>query len=205
MKYERGAGEVSCRGSGGVPQFSLFPQDWGIQGVDTWLQRWLRETKGGSMAFTTGVERFRESVRKMPKLLRSLEESEAIEIAEVTSTIPKSGVYVFYENSRPIYVGRSNNMRTRLRQHGRESSGHNQATFAFMLAKEQMKVDKKASITRGQLEQAPGFKKAFYEARRRVREMKIRFIPIDDQIDQALFEIYAALALGTPYNDFGTH
>ena len=157
------------------------------------------------MPFTRGVERFREAVRRMPKLLRSLEESETIEISNVTGTIPKSGVYVFYENDKPIYVGRSNNMRTRLRQHGRESSGHNQATFAFILAKEQMKVDKKASTTREQLEKAPGFEEAFYEARRRVREMKIRFIPIGDQIDQALFEIYAALALRTPYNDFGTH
>ena len=59
--------------------------------------------------------------------------------------------------------------------------------------------------TRKELEQALGFKQAFYEARRRVREMKIRVVQIDDQVTQALFEIYAALALEAPYNAFNTH
>ena len=35
--------------------------------------------------------------------------------------------------------------------------------------------------------------------------MKIRVVQIDDQVTQALFEIYAALALETKYNDFRTH
>jgi hypothetical protein len=152
-----------------------------------------------------GIDRFNEFVQRMPELLRSLEESEAFEVANMTGAIPKSGVYVFYENDRPMYVGRSNSMRSRILRHGRQSSGHNQATFAFILAKEQMKVDKKTSTTREELERAPGFDQAFFEARQRVREMRIRVIPIDDQIVQALFEIYAALALKTPYNDFGTH
>lgn len=154
---------------------------------------------------TGGGDSFNKFIQRMPELLQSLEESEAFEITNITQIIPKSGVYVFYENNRPMYVGRSNNMRSRLLQHGRESSRHNQATFAFILAKEQMKVDKKASVTREKLESAPEFEQAFYEARQRVRGMKIRLIGIDDQITQALFEIYAALALDTPYNDFGTH
>jgi len=154
---------------------------------------------------TGGGDSFNKFIQRMPELLQSLEESEAFEITNITQIIPKSGVYVFYENNRPMYVGRSNNMRSRLLQHGRESSGHNQATFAFILAKEQMNVDKKGPITRKELESASGFKQSFYEARHRVRGMKIRLIGIDDQITQALFEIYAALALDTPYNDFGTH
>jgi hypothetical protein len=152
-----------------------------------------------------GMDRFNEFVQRLPRLLRSLEESETFEAAKMPKIVPKSGVYVFYENGRPMYVGRSNSMRSRILRHGRQSSGHNQATFAFILAKEQMKVGRKASITRGELERAPGFEQAFFEARQRVREMRIRVIPIDDQILQALFEIYAALVLKTPYNDFGTH
>ena len=31
--------ETSCRGSGGVPQFSpLFPQEWGVKGVEDVLR-----------------------------------------------------------------------------------------------------------------------------------------------------------------------
>ena len=158
---------------------------------------------------TRGSDRFNKFIQIMPELLQSLKKSEAFEITDRTQTIPKSGVYVFYENNKPIYVGRSNNVKGRLLQHGRESSGHNQATFAFILAKEQMKVDKeahkKAQITRKELEGAPGFEQEFSEQRIRVRKMKIRLIEIDDQTTQALFEIYAALVLETPYNDFGTH
>ncbi|GAH72024.1 unnamed protein product [marine sediment metagenome] len=62
-----------------------------------------------------------------------------------------------------------------------------------------------AYVTRKELEQAPGFDEAFPEAKNRVAQMKIRVIQIDDQVTQALFEIYAALALNVPYNDFSTH
>ncbi len=35
--------------------------------------------------------------------------------------------------------------------------------------------------------------------------MQTKVIEIEDQITQALFEIYAALILNTKYNDFSTH
>ena len=35
--------------------------------------------------------------------------------------------------------------------------------------------------------------------------MEIRYVAITDEVEQALFEIYAALALKTPYNHFGTY
>ena len=154
---------------------------------------------------TRGKDRFDKLIQRMPELLQSLKESEAFEITNITQTIPKSGVYVFYENNKPIYVGRSNNMKKRLLQHGRKSSGHNQATFAFILTKKQMNVDEKSKITRNQLEDTTGFDQEFNEQKLRVRKMRIRLIQIDDQITQALFEIYAALALNTHHNDFGTH
>ena len=59
--------------------------------------------------------------------------------------------------------------------------------------------------TRREKEKAPGFDRAFFEAKKRVAAMKIRVIGVEDQIEQALFEIYAHLALKTKYNDFGTH
>ena len=36
----------------------------------------------------------------------------------------------------PLYVGRSDDIRRRIRLHCRQSAMHNQATFAFRLAKE---------------------------------------------------------------------
>jgi len=52
-------------------------------------------------------------------------------------------------------------------------------------------------IKRKELEEAPGFAQEFFLARMMVADMKIRVIEITDQVEQALFEIYAALALKT--------
>jgi|GWRWMinimDraft_15_1066023.scaffolds.fasta_scaffold96817_2 hypothetical protein len=38
----------------------------------------------------------------------------------------------------------------------------------------------------------------------RVRHMEVRFVQVLDNITQHLFEVYCALALQTPYNEFKT-
>jgi len=148
---------------------------------------------------------FNELVAKMPGLLQSLE-SQLFRTRKNLIGIPERGVYIFYENDKVLYVGRSNRLKARLQEHGRLSSTHNSASFAFNLAKEKMRAKEiPAYVTRKELEQAPGFDEAFFEAKNRVAQMKIRVMQIDDQVTQALFEIYAALALNAPYNDFSTH
>jgi hypothetical protein len=42
-------------------------------------------------------------------------------------------------------------------------------------------------------------------ANARIRAMEYRYVEETDQNRQALLEIYCAVVLGTPYNDFGTH
>ena len=46
---------------------------------------------------------------------------------------------------------------------------------------------------------------AFDRAKARIREMDIRFVAEPDPLRQAVLEIYTAIALQTPYNDFDTH
>ena len=43
------------------------------------------------------------------------------------------------------------------------------------------------------------------KAKQRVGAMEIYVIEITDPIEQTLFEVYAALALDSPHNDFDTH
>jgi len=38
-----------------------------------------------------------------------------------------------------------------------------------------------------------------------VAEMQVRFLPLDDPIDQYLLELYAVLELGLPEDEFDTH
>jgi hypothetical protein len=121
--------------------------------------------------------------------------------------MPVRGVYVFYENDRALYIGRTNRMRDRLMEHGRASANHLTATFAFKLAKEVAKeqgfeVERR---TRNALCADPEFAVLFTQAKARVREMSIRYIAIDHPVEQYLFEVYAAEVLNTSYNDFENH
>ena len=123
--------------------------------------------------------------------------------------MPVSGVYLFSEGDRHHYVGRSNRLRKRYFLHCRPGSKHNQASFAFKLTRETV-----GSLTasyhagpqsRVGLAKTPNFMVAFAEAKARIREMDYRFVEETDQTRQALLEMYCALALQTPYNDFDTH
>jgi len=49
--------------------------------------------------------------------------------------MPSAGVYLLSEDGRALYVGRSNTLRKRLQGH--THNNHNQATFAFLLARRQ--------------------------------------------------------------------
>ena len=115
---------------------------------------------------------------------------------------PRKGVYVLYERGEAIYVGRSNRMRDRLRQHGADSSDRYGATFAFKLLREKLH---EPAGTAAEIEEA--YREEFRRERERVRAMTFRAVPIEDQLEQHLFETYAILELGTypEHNDFDTH
>lgn len=150
-------------------------------------------------------EEFQAIIELFPGYIKELLRSPPV-LANELKNIPKQGIYVFYENAKPIYVGRSKNLRQRFKQHSRQSSNHNSATFAFMIAKqdaEKTKVD--IHKTREELQIDPEFLPFFKNAKKRVSEMKIQVIDIENPIEQTLFEVYAALELKTQYNDWRTH
>lgn len=119
---------------------------------------------------------------------------------------PHKGIYVFFEEGQPLYVGRSDSMKNRIQQHSRPSSGHNSASFAFILAKEIVKKSgTDVTQSREGLEQDPVFGRIYLTMKERVWKMQIRVVSIEDPIEQTFFEVYAALELKTPYNEWGTH
>ena len=144
----------------------------------------------------------------MPLYLQSLLEKPLIGIDEIGITqVPQKGIYVFFEDNKPIYVGRSNRLKKRLKEHSQRSSDHYSATLAFRIAKQILyKPQKKGGKqTNEQLMENKDFVEGFEAAKDRIAKAKIRFIEIEDQIEQAMFEIYASLALNTELNDFDTH
>jgi hypothetical protein len=58
---------------------------------------------------------------------------------------------------------------------------------------------------RGRLLADSAFMDAFRSAKERVRAMEFRAVEEPDQTRQALLEVYCAITLKTPHNDFGTH
>lgn len=125
------------------------------------------------------------------------------------SNMPMQGVYLFTEAGRHLYAGRSNRLRRRFGQHCNPGSQHNQAVFAFRLAREATGMTVPAYISgegsRIGLSRDPIFIEAFSAAKARIRAMEYRCVAETDQTRQALLELYCAIALGCPYNDFNTH
>lgn len=148
---------------------------------------------------------FEKIINKFPGMMTSLVSSTPISKGGLHNA-PSKGIYVFYdEDDKPIYVGRSDRMKSRLGEHSRPSSTHTSATFAFNLAKdiaEEAGLD--TNMPRKELEKIPAFKKIYDETKKRVSGMKIRTIKISDSIEQTLFEVYAHLELKTK-NKFKNH
>jgi hypothetical protein len=121
---------------------------------------------------------------------------------------PSECIYLFSEGDRHLYVGRTRHLRQRLRQHSIPAAQHNQAVFAFRLAREvtgRVAATYSATGSRLALTTDVEFAPAFADAKRRVREMQVRYVEEIDPLRQALLEIYVAVVLKTPYNDFNTH
>jgi predicted GIY-YIG superfamily endonuclease len=120
--------------------------------------------------------------------------------------VPIKGVYMFIENQKPIYIGRTNRMAQRLLEHSRKSSNHYHACFAFKLAKsEAIKCGINILASRKILQTDIKFKALFDEVKNRVSKMAIKYVEINDPVDQALFEVYASEVFKTPMNDFENH
>lgn len=128
---------------------------------------------------------------------------------ELSGIMATSGVYLFTEADRHMYVGRSNRLRARYFLHCRKGSQQNQASFAYRLAREALGVARSSYVpgpgSRAGLAATAAFEKEFAAAKARIRAMEYRHVEETDQTRQALLEAYCAIVLETPYNDFGTH
>jgi hypothetical protein len=122
--------------------------------------------------------------------------------------MPQSGVYLFAEGGTHLYVGRSNRLRSRIHRHGVINAGHNVATFAFKIARQQtgkLEASYRPHGSRQHLLEDPDFAAAFSCAKQRIRAMDVRYVEETDQLKQTILELYVAIALNTPFNDFGTY
>jgi predicted GIY-YIG superfamily endonuclease len=141
-----------------------------------------------------------------PKLTQ-LRKAKSFRLPVGSRQIPREGLYLFSEKGKPLYVGRSYNIRRRLQLHTRDCSSYFQA-FATYLAKETTGL--KASyvlkkIAPEHFSNQQSFKQAFASAKKRIKKMNIQILEEADPIRQAVLEVCVALTFPTKYNDFRTH
>ena len=146
---------------------------------------------------------FEDRTKILPEMLERLTSSEVFRVGAVPPTIPQSGIYVFSENGEHIYVGRSDRIRRRISDHYARS--WRKAALALKIARSE--TGRAASYrpegSTTELMNEPAFSEAFDQARARIRQMDVQVVEILDPVDQALFEIYAAEELSTPFNQWG--
>jgi hypothetical protein len=149
---------------------------------------------------------FARYLPKLATLTKELLHAEPVSLlAPLPKNVPLQGIYMFSEDKRHLYVGKSDNLRRRLHLHTRPGAQHNQATFAFRITREQFGIQRPSYRTEGSrpdLVRGLRFNAAFLKAKERVRNMEVRFVPVEDAILQTLLEVYVAMCLHTKYNEF---
>lgn len=161
----------------------------------------------------SGASGFRALTDKLPKYMEELANCEVLGMdsdaerrtlrRKVLQQAPSGrGIYVLYQNHIPMYVGRSDDLASRLLAHGRRSGSSENSSFAFNLAKEGFPGSD--GLTRRQLQRADDFKRLFSAAKEQVRRMNVRVVEVTDPIEQTVLEVYAHLELNT-FNSFENH
>ena len=149
--------------------------------------------------------KFARAAESLDPSFKKLMAMKPVKLGQFPKAMPVKGVYLFSEGGKHLYVGRSNNLPKRPSRH---LGTHRMAAFAFKLAREATGFTKpsykKGPESRDGLMLNPVFLAAFNAAKERIRTMDVRFVGEEDQERQILLEIYCAIVLSAPYNDFNT-
>jgi hypothetical protein len=155
---------------------------------------------------------------RLPGLLEELLASDVYGLGEgQTHPSNEYGVYLFTSSERHEYVGRTGLTERTRRSGGKSYSGfkkrltghltptetsgswaYKRTVASFLEAKRDLAKSRKANCANAE------FKAAFESEIERLQAMEFRFVVIDDELLSAVFEIYAATVLETPWNSFPT-
>ena len=84
-----------------------------------------------------GIDVFDRLAADLPQLLERLLDAPAAPVAEHAQIPNAAGIYLFSELDHAIYVSQTRKLKQRLRNHTNPLGKNNQATFAFLVAKEE--------------------------------------------------------------------
>ena len=110
------------------------------------------------------------------------------------------GCYVFFERDKPVYVGISQNVITRVWNHF-NAVNHFGSNLVYKVACERQIIQQHRNDYTGQ-----AYREEFDLALKRVQSWSVTFLEIADHVSLYLFEVYAAMRYDTfEYNSFETH
>lgn len=116
------------------------------------------------------------------------------------------GVYLFAVGGQVMHVGRTRNLQARRRDQTSPGGDRFVATFAFLMARRRAaEVHDDLPLGRGHLAADERFARFFADAKAQVQAMDFRCVVIEQDAQQATFEIFASVALGALYNSWATH
>ena len=92
-------------------------------------------------------EVFREHVEQLHGKFEKLVQMKPVGLEKMPKSMEVSGIYLFSEGSKYLYIGRSRNIRRRLRLH--VAGGLAAASFAFKLARETFGQKKASYVAKG--------------------------------------------------------
>lgn len=122
-------------------------------------------------------------------------------LSRLNRTTDFPGCYVFIDGEKPIYVGISRGVMKRIIQHLNYDS-HYSASLVYGMASK----DYPHEMKREQAMKDEQFKAIFFSAQARLRQMKIAFVEIANDLELYAFEIFASMKLDTAtWNTFRTH
>jgi hypothetical protein len=112
-----------------------------------------------------------------------------------------SGCYVLLEGQRPVYVGISRRVLSRLRQHVRGRT-HFDASLAYRIAQGRRPTVGSRTTAMGNA----SFGAEFEKAKQYLAVLRVSFVEIQNPLELYVFEAYAAMSLRThEWNTFRTH
>jgi len=149
---------------------------------------------------------FRDLISDLDPMLRNLLAMPPVTVDTAPADSPVGGVYLFSQGGEHFYAGRTKGpIRNRLKAHVGTAKD---CPFAWHLARaatNQRVASYRPFGSRRELLERPAFKKAYDDAKGRIRLMEVRYVAESDPFRQALLEIYVAVATNAKCNDFNTH
>lgn len=111
------------------------------------------------------------------------------------------GLYIFLHKEEPFYVGISRSVVNRILQHIKTGKSHYSASLAYKIACYKLELEgKDMNFTRSELD----YGEFIQPVQERLLDQNIALLPISDDEEMYLFEVYCSLHFDTTLNKFAT-